>query len=209
MGDENRNFISTVNSLMGPASEVLKQQQDYYKALSALNATTLLITIAFADKIVRTQNSMPFILVPFAFFTASLLCSLFMMKIFGEFHAYFFGIQQSLVLFVVREDKDLERFKGELDPVQKKMATLGRQANRFQGPVIWLYTFGILTLLIMAIISLVPAGWFYFLGILALLMLVTIFQYDVLKKIRERKNKHTGLKEATGPGPKPPGPGAK
>lgn len=189
-----RNFTALISSFC----EVVKQQQDYYKALCMLNATTLLITIAFADKFVQIPKSKPLIMIPFAFFTLSLLASLYMMRIFGDLHAYFMGFQLSVLGTIATQGKDLQTVESEMKSLRQRLQNLGAKANKLQGPALWLYFGGIITLIIFAIHNLVPAKWPYFLGILLLILLAVIF----LGKLRSKKKERQA--EASVPGPKPP-----
>jgi hypothetical protein len=169
--------------LYSSANDILKQQQEHYRSLTILNATTLILTIAFADKFIKKPDSMPVLIIPVIFFVTSLLCSLYMMRIFGEMAVYIHG--HLMNLFSKRSTSNTEQ--PNEDPVKKRIDSLAQKANRFQGPVISTYTLGILSLLIIVLMSISLKNWILLLIFQIPILLIIVFQYDLRRKFGKRK----------------------
>ena len=120
----------------------------------------MLITIAFLDKILRSPKYLLLILLPIALFAISLLCSLYVFKIFGDFHAHVVTFHVTLRSTVMTlgagtaEKKDIEGTKSAVERTREELKAIGTKVNRFQGPAIWAYFLGLMTLIAFALINL-------------------------------------------------------
>lgn len=142
--------LRELEGLFEPTCNLFKQQQDFYKTFLTLNTTTLLISVAFSEKMIRVPLNSLWALVPFVLFSLSLLSSLLMMRIFGEFEALFVEYRMDLLNMVMAN---------KIDPIgaerlREKSAKIGKRANRYQGPALWFYFLGIIALIVFAVINL-------------------------------------------------------
>lgn len=152
MSDNNLEKAKVLDTLISPMVDIYKQQQDYYKALIALNSTTLLITIAFFEKIFPSPKRTVFIIIPFALFAVSLLGSLYTMKLFGELSAHHIFFKQSL--FGAAISNKIDNLETEVAPIRAKMKACTKKIERIEGPTSLFYFLGILALIAFALINL-------------------------------------------------------
>jgi hypothetical protein len=149
MNDDLTDAIRQMEAILDPACKLFRRQQDFYKTLLTLNTTTLLISIAFSEKILRVPHNTLWALFPFIFFSLSLLCSLYMMRIFGDFDAYIVEYRIDLLNMVIAKKID----QGKIERLREKTSKIGTRANKLQGPALWFYFFGIISLIVFTVLN--------------------------------------------------------
>ena len=141
--------------------DFLKTQHDYYKHLTTLNTGSILITIAFVEKIFSPSVQYSIYAVPLAIagFLASLIFSLVMMS---KIH----GFQQTnLDVFTVVMKFQIEKTESSQERIEKiieaqkkvseKSSKLTKEASRMSRWSNGSFVFGIAVLFIFASINLI------------------------------------------------------
>ena len=145
--DQTEKAFETVSNAI---CEIFLKRQDFYKTLLTLNTTTLLILIAFSDRIINPPLPLKLVLIPFMGFALSLIFSLVILKSFGDLHDCLKDYQAKVTAMVAAGQKDASG----LLSIKKNMADLGKNVSRFQGLALYAYLFGMLSLVIFAALSL-------------------------------------------------------
>lgn len=154
MKEESDLAKKTFDTVSNTLSEIILKRQDFYKTLLTLNTTTLLILIAFSDKLIRPPFQIKLILIPFVLFSISLICSLLLLKQFADYHAVLLDFQSKIAAKVAAGDKsatDLMTTKDQMLKITKIFVLL-------QKPALYAYLLGMLSLIVFAARSLFIAN---------------------------------------------------
>lgn len=144
---------SFIEVLYKPTYELFRQLQDYLKVLITLNTATILIIIAFLEKIFPAPRLKPLIMVSFLCFTASLVASLLFMTIIIRSLAFLVDLNSVLLEMWSLESPDLsvrEQKRGEL---QKKAKEISLSKLNFYTLGNYFYMTGVVLLVIFVVVN--------------------------------------------------------
>lgn len=153
MNDKLMNDINRLKEILSPMYNLCKQEQDFFRFLVTLNASTLLILIAFSEKLIKIPLDNMFAIIPFILFAFSLCCSIYMTRIIGDINNHIIQWHIDLIDAMIKEDFDKVMSTNEI--YVKRTSKVGRRANFFQIPALWFFFFGMAFLIIFAIFNLI------------------------------------------------------
>jgi len=143
--------IDEIKEILNLGCVLCKQEEDFFKFLVTLNSTMLLILIAFSEKIIRIPFHTIWTIIPFIFFSLSLLSSIYTIRILGDFSGSIILFHMALSSMLIRKEYDSKTIESH----SKKISKIATKANKSQVPALWLYFLGIGSLIIFAMIKLI------------------------------------------------------
>jgi len=87
LNDDRLSDLIELEQILSPWFKAIKQEQDFHKYLLTLNASIILIAIAFSEKFTKGQLKSFYLIIPSTFFFISILLSTHMLRTLGDLAA--------------------------------------------------------------------------------------------------------------------------
>ena len=147
-------YIKFFRELYSNIYEFFKLSQDYLKVLVPLNTATILILIAFLDRIFSSSKFKYMLLISFICFGISLLSALRTMIIISDFYTLVSSSHVLAFVLIATGAVDLEKRKNDIAIIKKAAEKTAKKQKFWYALANYSYFFGFIILIIFVVINL-------------------------------------------------------
>lgn len=148
-------FVKFFKEIYGNLYESLKLSQDYLKVLVPSNTATILILIAFMDRVFRASRYKYVLLASFLCFGVSLLSALRTMRLIEAFYGLVSSAHMDTLVLMASGSVGIKERKEHLETIKKNVEETAAKEKFWGAAANYLFFGGFVVLIIFVVMSFV------------------------------------------------------